>query len=138
MSKEVEILVGVAIIVIWVLSLWLIYRYTPRHPKLHVGSIISIDGKHFRLQNYEHASGGVMDELGIRQTQGLMKRKERETLLMELRFQTYDDQILVLEGNNGGYLKMSVLDKDTLEKKSEVLLNEGDMYKLHNGLDMFS
>ena len=57
---------------------------------------------------------------------------------MELRFQTYDEQILVLEGNNGGYLKLSVLDKDGFERRSEVLLNEGDMYKLRNGLDMFS
>lgn len=57
---------------------------------------------------------------------------------MELRFQTYDGQLVVLEGNNGGYLKLSVLDKDTQEKKSEVLLNEGDMYKLRNGMEMFS
>lgn len=57
---------------------------------------------------------------------------------MELRFRTYDEQTLVLEGNNGGYIKLSVLDKDGLNRRSEVLLNEEDMYKLRNGLDMFS
>lgn len=57
---------------------------------------------------------------------------------MELRFPTYDEQILVLEGNNGGYLKLTILDKNGVERRSEVLLNEGDMYKLRNGLEMFA
>ena len=57
---------------------------------------------------------------------------------MELRFRTYDEQTLVLEGNNGGYIKLSVLDSDGLERRSEVLLNEEDMYKLRNGLEMFA
>lgn len=28
---------------------------------IHVGKVIRIDGKYFKLQSYEHASGGVMD-----------------------------------------------------------------------------
>lgn len=36
-------------------------RKVPKLPSLAIGDVISIDGKYFRLQSYEHASGGVMD-----------------------------------------------------------------------------
>lgn len=57
---------------------------------------------------------------------------------MELRFKTHDNQIIVIESENHGYIKMIVLDKEGVSRRSEVVMTEEDLYNLRRGLDMFS
>lgn len=56
---------------------------------------------------------------------------------MKIEFDTWGDQTITLDGT-GGYLKLTLQQVEGVPgSTSEVSLNEADIYKLHNALEMF-